>query len=39
MNLFNNIDQPIINVLTRIYKRNGQYIEAKHKYKTRRKTK
>lgn len=35
MNLFSSVEQPILNSLHRIYRRNGRWVEAQKKYKQR----
>lgn len=39
MNLLQDIEKPILDVLTRIYKRNGQYVQTTRKYHKRKVTK
>ena len=35
MNLLSNLNQPILEVLTRIYRHNGQWVQTTQKYKKR----
>lgn len=35
MNLFDSVERPILECLTRIYKKNGKYIQTTKKYKKR----
>ena len=37
MNLFENLDRPILDCLTRIYKKNGKWIQTTKQYKRRAK--
>ena len=37
MNLLSSINRPILDCLTRIYRKNGQYVQTTKKYKRRAK--